>query len=54
MPDRFLVGSDTWVNERWQSYEALMRDARAWLGDLPPEAAKKIAWENGAALFGLR
>jgi predicted TIM-barrel fold metal-dependent hydrolase len=54
MPDRFLVGSDTWVNERWQSYEALMRDARAWLGDLPPEAAKKIGWGNGAALFGLR
>lgn len=54
MPERFMIGSDTWVNERWQSYETLMREARGWLGDLPPEAAKKIAWENGAALFGIR
>ncbi|WP_280153276.1 amidohydrolase family protein [Piscinibacter sp. XHJ-5] len=53
MPERFLIGSDTWVNERWDSYETLMRQARAWLGDLPPEAARKIAWENAAALFGL-
>jgi hypothetical protein len=53
MPERFLVGSDTWVNGRWSSYETLMSDARLWLGDLAPEAARKIAWENGAALFGL-
>ena len=52
-PERFLIGSDTWVNARWQDYEALMRDARAWLGDLPPAAARRIAWENGATLFGL-
>jgi predicted TIM-barrel fold metal-dependent hydrolase len=53
MPERFLVGSDTWINGRWQSYESLMREARLWLGDLAPEAARKIAWDNGAALFGL-
>lgn len=53
MPERFLVGSDTWVNERWGSYEALMQQARRWLGDLPPAAARRIGWENGAALFGL-
>lgn len=52
-PDRFLVGSDTWVNGRWQAYESLMAEARAWLGDLPPEVARRIAWENGATLFGL-
>jgi hypothetical protein len=52
-PERFLVGSDTWINARWQDYEALMRDARVWLGDLPPPAARRIAWENGAALFGI-
>jgi hypothetical protein len=52
-PERFLVGSDTWINARWQDYEALMRDARVWLGDLPPAAARRIAWENGAALFGI-
>lgn len=52
-PGRFLLGSDTWINARWQYYEALMAQARAWLGDLPPTAARQIAWGNGAALFGL-
>ena len=51
--DRFLVGSDTWVNGRWASYESLMAEARRWLADLPPAAAQRIAWENGARLFGL-
>jgi hypothetical protein len=52
-PDRFLIGSDTWVNARWQGYEALMQDYRAWLGELDPALARRIAWGNGAALFGL-
>lgn len=52
-PQRFLVGSDTWVNARWQYYEGLMGEARAWLGELPPAAARQIGWENGARLFGL-
>ena len=52
-PQRFLVGSDTWVNGRWDSYEALMRGYRTWLGDLPADVARRIAWENGARLFGL-
>ncbi len=53
MPERFLVGSDTWINGRWDDYESLMQQARRWLGDLPPAAARRIAWDNGAALFGL-
>jgi hypothetical protein len=53
-PERFLIGSDTWVHQRWQSYEDTMRGYRVWLGDLPPAVAKKIAWDNGAALFGLQ
>jgi hypothetical protein len=52
-PDRFLLGSDTWVNQRWQYYEDTMAQYRAWLGDLPAEAARKIAWDNGARVFGL-
>jgi predicted TIM-barrel fold metal-dependent hydrolase len=51
--DRFLVGSDTWINARWAGYEGLMADARRWLADLPPAAARRIAWGNAAALFGL-
>jgi len=51
--ERFLIGSDTWVNPRWQSYEGLMNEARRWLGDLSPAVARRIAWGNGARLFGL-
>ena len=51
--ERFLVGSDTWVNARWAGYEGLMAEARRWLADLPEPAARRIAWENGARLFGL-
>ncbi|MDT7833915.1 amidohydrolase [Aquabacterium sp. OR-4] len=51
--ERFLVGSDTWVNPRWGAYETLMAEARRWLGSLPPEAARRIGWGNGARLFGL-
>ncbi len=52
-PERFLVGSDTWVNGRWSSYGELIDTARGWLGDLPPAAARLIAWGNAATLFGL-
>jgi hypothetical protein len=53
-PQRFMVGSDTWVNQRWQYYDELMRGYRTWLGDLPADVARKIAWDNGANLFGVR
>jgi hypothetical protein len=53
-PARFMVGSDTWVNQRWQYYDELMKGYRTWLGDLPADVAKKIGWENGAGLFGVR
>jgi hypothetical protein len=53
-PSRFMIGSDTWVNQRWQYYEELMKGYRAWLGDLPANVATQVAWGNGAALFGLK
>jgi predicted TIM-barrel fold metal-dependent hydrolase len=53
MPERFVVGSDTWINARWDDYEALMRQARRWLGGLPAPVAERIGWENAAALFAL-
>jgi hypothetical protein len=52
-PGRFLIGSDTWVNQRWDQYEALMRGYRAWLGELPADVAAAVAWNNGARLFGV-
>ena len=53
-PTRFMIGSDTWVNQRWQYYEELMTSYRVWLGDLPPDVARKIGWSNGADLFGVK
>jgi hypothetical protein len=52
-PTRFLLGSDTWINQRWLYYDALMQGYRSWLGDLPADVARRIAWGNAAALFGL-
>jgi hypothetical protein len=52
-PTRFMIGSDTWVNQRWQYYDELMKGYRVWLGDLPADAARRIGWNNGAALFGV-
>ena len=53
-PTRFMIGSDTWVNQRWQYYEDLMKAYRVWLGGLAPDVARKVAWENGVALFGIK
>lgn len=53
-PTRFMIGSDTWVNQRWQSYDELMKGYRVWLGDLPADVAGNIGWSNGAKLFGVK
>ena len=50
-PTRFLIGSDTWINERWDSYAAIMAAYRKWLAQLPTEVAAKIAHGNARALF---
>ena len=53
-PARLTIGSDTWVNQRWQYYEELMKGYRVWLGDLPLDVARQVGWSNGADLFGVR
>jgi hypothetical protein len=53
-PTRFVIGSDTWVNQRWQYYDELMQGYRTWLGGLPPEVARAIGWGNAAGWFGLK
>jgi hypothetical protein len=53
-PNRFVIGSDTWVNQRWMYYDDLMQGYRTWLGDLPPDVARKIGWDNAAGLFGVK
>lgn len=52
-PGRFMIGSDTWINARWQTYDQIMRDYRTWLGGLPDDVASGIAWGNAARLFGV-
>jgi hypothetical protein len=52
--DRFLIGSDTWINERWASYDSIMKDYRGWLAQFPPDQAKRIASGNAERLFGPR
>jgi Amidohydrolase len=52
-PSRFMLGSDTWINQRWDAYERLMKDYRVWLGGLDAEVAGRIAWRNGVEMFGL-
>jgi hypothetical protein len=50
-PDRFLLGSDTWVPQRWPEVPSIMDEYRAWLAQLPHEVAEKIAWRNGERLL---
>ena len=50
-PDRFLIGSDTWISERWASYGDIMETYRAWLGQLSPDIAAQNAHGNARALF---
>ena len=50
-PDRFMVGTDTWVTSRWEIVGSSMRDVQQWLSELPVEVAEQIARKNGARLF---
>lgn len=52
--ERFLLGSDTWINERWASYDQTMAEYRGWLKQLPKAQAERIAYGNAERLFGPR
>jgi hypothetical protein len=51
-PDRFMVGTDTYVPERWHYVPEHSAWSRAWLADLPPDVAERIAWKNGEDVLG--
>jgi len=51
-PDRFMVGTDTYVPDRWHFVQEHARRSREWLQDLPPQVAERIAWKNAETLFG--
>jgi Amidohydrolase len=50
--DRFVLGSDTWINERWFGYDSIMQTYRGWLAQLPGDQARRIAHGNAERLFG--
>jgi hypothetical protein len=50
-PDRFLIGTDTWVTSRWESVRDASDAVQTWLLQLPREVAEQIAWKNGERLF---
>jgi hypothetical protein len=52
-PDRFMVGTDTWVTSRWEAMQGYHRDVQTWLGQLPRDVAEAIAWKNGERLFSI-
>jgi hypothetical protein len=53
LPDRFLVGTDTWVTSQWDRFADLQADTQRWLAQLPPAVAERLAYKNARALLGL-
>jgi len=51
-PDRFMVGVDTFSLSRWHHFDAAVATLRNWLGQLPDDVAKRLAYDNAAAFFG--
>ena len=49
--DRFMIGSDTWVNGQWADYDGIIEMNREWLSHLPRDVAEKIAYKNAEKLF---
>ena len=52
--DKFMVGSDTWVNDQWENYKGLIIDNRRWLRHFPRALAEKFAYKNAEKLFGIK
>src|SRR5207244_11237278 len=50
-PDRFMVGTDTWVTSRWETLRETMQAVQDWLAQLPRDVAEQIAYKNGERLF---
>ena len=51
-PDRFLVGTDTWVTSQWDRFAQIQTALRAWLSQLPPDVAEKLAYRNAQRFVG--
>ena len=53
-PDRFLLGSDCWVTERWAQYGEIMDYYQRWLAELPRDVGNKIAHRNAERIFEIK
>jgi predicted TIM-barrel fold metal-dependent hydrolase len=51
-PDRFMVGTDTWITSRWDDLVPGLQHARSWLHQLPRDVAERLAYRNAERLFG--
>jgi len=51
-PDRFMVGTDTFVPERWFYVPEHAKWSRGWLAELPADLAEGIAFGNGERVIG--
>jgi len=50
-PDRFMLGTDTYVPDRWNQVPQNARWAREWLADLPRDVAERIAFRNAESVL---
>ena len=52
--DRLMYGSDDYATARvgWKAYPGIIKKYRAVAGQLPPDVARKISWDNAVALYG--
>ena len=50
-PDRFMIGTDTWITPQWTRLPQLMGAVRGWLDQLPRDLAERIAFGNAEGLF---
>ena len=44
--ERFMIGVDTFSVARWRAFDSVTADIRAWLAQLPPDIAARLAREN--------
>lgn len=50
-PERFMVGSDTWINDQWANYDEIIATNRRWLAQFSREHAEMFAYKNAEKLF---
>ncbi len=51
-PDRFMVGTDTWVTSQWDRLSEIQAGIQTWLRQLPREVAERLAYKNAVQLAG--